>query len=72
MILMGNRKVVWEGEGREAFPYPDYFVLDKKHFSLEMIFFRQKSHGVTSTVNQTGIRRLVNNIIRYLSGGHSI
>jgi len=23
MILMGNSKVVWEGEGCKAFPYPD-------------------------------------------------
>jgi len=26
MILMGNRKVVWEGGGREAPPYPDYAI----------------------------------------------
>jgi hypothetical protein len=26
MILMGNRKVVWEGEGCKAFPYPDLLL----------------------------------------------
>ena len=24
MILVGNRKVVWEGRSREASPYPDH------------------------------------------------
>ena len=30
MILMGNSKVVWEGGGREAPPYPEYATFIRK------------------------------------------
>ena len=45
MILMGNRKVEWEGEGREAFPCPDsLFAGEQMYASVEQSYLIVFNH----------------------------